>query len=296
MEHATFWLNGLAYEEPEETVCPVAGTFTATFYDSDSESDVTWVATINEDGTGSTNEDGYVQSFTVIDTSNFPNSFTILTETDDENTFTLQADGTYKGRFGDGKTKSYIFEKYVFPFAGTFTGTDSDDIACKIVLNEDKTGSYYEDGTKIYDLVVTEFNFPESFTVSFDDYGEEVTKTITLQESTGFYKGRIGESSVSNYQFAKKTACPYAGTFVGVDGDDTTCKLEINKDGTGTYYEDGSAQFTFEITEIINDGSIEKFTITDEYGETYSFTKQANGTFKGRINSYSVYYTFTPAA
>ena len=294
METTTFWLDGNAYVEKEDTVCPAAGTFTATFYDSDSESDVTWIATINEDGTGSTDEDGYVQSFTVIDTSNFPESFTIETEAGDEKEIVLQADGTYKGRFGDGKSQNYTFEKYVFPFAGTFTGTDADDIVCKIEINEDKTGAYYEDGVKVYDLKVTEFSYPESLTVAFDDYGEEVTKTITLLD-TGYYKARLGESSVVNYEFAKKTACPYAGTFEGVDGDETTCKLVINADSTGSYYEDGTLLFTFKITEIINDGTIEKFVIEAEDGETYNFTKQANGTFKGRVNN-SVIYTFTPAA
>ncbi len=293
MEQTIFWLDGNAYVEPVSTVCPAAGTYTATFYDADSEADVTYVATINEKGNGSTDEEGYVQTFTVIDTSNYPESFDIETETGDTYTITKQSDGTYKGRFGEAKSKSYTFEKYVFPFTGTFTA-NVDEVNYEIVINEDKTGEYKEDGIKVCDLTVTDFTYPESLTVAYNYEGEDLEKTISLQ-STGYYKVRIGETSVATYEFTPKTDCLYAGTFEGVDGDDTTCTLVINADGTGTYYEDGNEQFTFTVTETVNDGSTESFTITDEYGEPYTFTKQTNGTFKGRINS-SVFYTFTPAA
>lgn len=289
-ETVYFWLNGEAYVEEANETCKAAGTYTASVYDSDLEDYVTYVATIDESGAGLFDESDYIQTFTVTDDSDFPNSFTILTEADDENTITLQADGTYKGRFGEAKSANYTFDAYVFPFTGTFVGVDSNDTTCKLVLNRDKTGTYYEDDYEQGTVTVVDFDYPNSVTIDY--YGDEIPLTL---QTNGTYKGRIGESSVA-YTFTQMTKCPYAGTFTG-EGSDFSCELVVTKDFKAEYYEDGYKYGSYDVIDFAFGTDADYLTLMDEYEETYKITKMTTGTYAGkykvRIGSGTVYCTFT---
>jgi len=170
---------------------PWYGKFTGTDNSNESEIEISF----DETGVGSLTIDGYASSAKFYIESYTLSYITVYNETEDT-TYKITISGSsYSGRVSDEMTKTTLSftssYKAACAIAGTYNGEDDDGYTYQVVINEDYSGKYFEDGTQVLSFTV-EANDDGTYTATDTD-GETYKITVT----TSGLRVRFGDSAIN---------------------------------------------------------------------------------------------------